>query len=124
MLESLYIDQTNDTPLVDFNLEKNTFLIEGISIPENTTTFYSPIRDWMIKFMDTRTEMFQLDVYLHYFNTSSNISLINFFMDIQKHNNSHLCAINWYYELDDEDMLYKGEELSDITSLKFTYIVK
>ncbi len=122
MLKSLYIAATNDTPLVDFNLENNTFLIEGISIPENTTIFYLPIRDWMLAFMNDSTAPFQLDFFLHYFNTSSNISLINFLTDIQKHKNSHLCSIIWKYELDDEDMVYKGEELSDITSLKFQYV--
>jgi hypothetical protein len=123
MLQSLYILQTADTPNVDFNLEKNQYVIEGISIPENTIAFYSQISTWMELFLTQRKEPFELKVFLHYYNTSSNISLINFLTQIQNHSNGRLCNILWCYEADDEDMLYKGEELADITTLHFTYAV-
>jgi SiaC family regulatory phosphoprotein len=121
MIQSLYIAGTPDTPQVDFNIEKGTFAVEGISIPENTTVFYEPLIIWIEQFLNQQKNEFELKIFLHYYNTSSNISLINFLTKIQMHEKSNLCTIIWCYEKDDEDMMYKGEELSDITNLKFQF---
>jgi hypothetical protein len=121
MIQSLFIPGTPDTPQIDFNIEKGTYLMEGISIPENTNVFYEPLMVWIEQFLDQQKKEFELKMFLHYYNTSSNISLINFLTKIQIHSNSNLCTINWCYEADDEDMKYKGEELADITSLKFQF---
>jgi hypothetical protein len=123
MLTSLKLEQTHDTPLVDFSLEADTYSIEGISIPENTIAFYDIIKNWMKSFLDNRTKSFQLKIHLHYYNTSSNISLINFLTDIKSHKNGNHCTILWRYEEDDEDMMYKGEELEEITKLNFIFEV-
>jgi hypothetical protein len=121
MIQSIFIAGTPDTPQIDFNIEKGTYAMEGISIPENTTVFYEPLIVWISEFLDQQKKEFELKMFLHYYNTSSNISLINFLTKIQTHTNSSLCTILWCYEKDDEDMMYKGEELADITSLKFQY---
>ena len=37
------IEETDDTPLVEFDIEKNILRIAGPSFPENAPDFYNPI---------------------------------------------------------------------------------
>jgi hypothetical protein len=121
MITSLFIERTEDTPLINFDIVNDTYEISGISIPEDIRVFYDKITKWMLSFLDERNKPFLLKVYLHYYNTSSNISLVSFFNEIKTHSKSDYCQILWCYEKDDEDMLYKGEELEEMTGLHFQY---
>ncbi|PKP39347.1 MAG: nuclear pore complex subunit, partial [Bacteroidetes bacterium HGW-Bacteroidetes-15] len=41
-MSKLFIEETNKTPEIDFNLEKGVLSISGVSVPENAHDFYFP----------------------------------------------------------------------------------
>ncbi|MBI4647060.1 MAG: DUF1987 family protein [Bacteroidia bacterium] len=46
-MEPILIEATNRTPYVCFDSDKNIFIIEGRSYPEDAFSFYQPILNWL-----------------------------------------------------------------------------
>ena len=46
-MEKLFIAKTDDTPEIDFNPETKEMKMTGRSLPEDVTTFYQPVLDWL-----------------------------------------------------------------------------
>ena len=46
-METLRIEQTDDSPLVILDQEDNQFEISGKSLPEDVVDFYQPVLDWL-----------------------------------------------------------------------------
>jgi hypothetical protein len=132
-MESLNIKETTATPKVVFDLVNNDFEIKGCSRPEDVRDFYMPIIKWLEKFRDTAAEIeiekhatdplvfrFKLD----YFNSSSAKFILDILLLI---NQLHLKGLNlkidWYYYLNDDDMMDVGKELSEVVAFPFDYVV-
>jgi hypothetical protein len=113
-----------DTPSVICNNEKGEMFIKGISIPENSMGFYEQIIRWVSEKIDTNKDRFDIHVQLEYFNTSSLKSLLNLMKKaIEKKSENFAVNVKWHYDADDEDMKYRGEELSLILKYPFEYII-
>ncbi len=122
-MESLEIEGTQKTPLVEFDPVKGLLEIKGRSIPENSIEFYKPLVDWLEEYSGVAVEKTVVNVHLEYFNTSSSKCILDVFKKlevIQKSKNEVL--INWYYEEDDEDMLEAGEDYESIIRVPFKMI--
>ena len=46
-MEHLIIDKTDDTPAIDFNPGTKELKISGRSLPEDVTSFYQPVLNWL-----------------------------------------------------------------------------
>jgi hypothetical protein len=120
----LNIPANIDTPSIICDHIKGLIFIKGISIPENSMGFYENIIKWVSNNIDTSLPRFDVNIQLEYFNTSSLKSLLNLMKKtIEKNNDQFHVRIKWYYDEDDEDMRYRGEELSLILKYPFEYII-
>jgi SiaC family regulatory phosphoprotein len=123
---NLKINPTDDTPLIDFNIDTSIFKMSGISIPENPIAFFVPIQNWVIEYVGAKKDG-KLKVILdfEYFNTSTVkfiIILLKEFKKAAEHNNQ--LTILWEYMQDDDDMLETGRELSELVEIPFEYAIK
>ncbi len=120
----LNIPANIDTPSILCDNESASMHIKGISIPENSMEFYDVIIKWISTNIDTTKADFNINIALEYFNTSSLKSLLNLIKAaIQKNSDVFKVNVNWYYDADDEDMKFRGEELAMILKYPFTYIL-
>jgi hypothetical protein len=131
-MDSLIIAGTDDSPSVILDTTTNHFVISGESRPENTSKFYAPVIDWLLKFENI--------LYWHKNESEKNIKLAftfkfdnfnstsaKYIMDIvlilkgfvEK---GYDVKIQWHYDKRDEDMLDAGKEFSDMVDLKFDFI--
>ncbi|MDR1761928.1 MAG: DUF1987 domain-containing protein, partial [Bacteroidales bacterium] len=46
-MESLFIQGTDETPQVCYNIETGIFTLSGRSLPENAIDFYAPVLAWV-----------------------------------------------------------------------------
>ena len=102
-MENLIINQTAETPEINFNIN-GELLIKGVSIPENITDFYTPVINWIKELEKDVPNAINLVFEIEYINTSST----RVFIEIIKKVNllKDKCpdiSIVWKYELDDED---------------------
>lgn len=118
-MDNLKIEQTKTTPKVDFRLD-GELILEGVSLPEDSIAFYTPLFKWIEKL---ETKKVTLCMKLEYLNTSSTkqiFMLLKKFSELEQFEN---VTINWYYEEDDEDIQEAGEYYSSLLKdLNFRFI--
>jgi len=132
-MENLFIPSTPTTPEIRFSLEENIFSVSGKSMPEDVRELYSPAIDWIKQLADNLIDgktkkfsaenpfRFQFD--LKYFNSSSAKFLYDILIEVKRlHLSSIPVIVEWHYEVDDQDLLEAGNDLSILVKMEFTYM--
>ena len=119
----LKIAGSEDTPEINFNSATNEFTISGRSLPEDVTSFYKPVFEWLEKFLETNIKaVFKFK--LEYFNTASSKIILDILMKLEEiaadKNNVN---IEWFYDESDDDMLEAGEEYKDLVEIPFNIVL-
>lgn len=119
-MKTINIKATDETPSVILDAKNNTFEIEGKSLPEDVTTFYSPILDWLNEFSLTRTSAVKFTFKMDYFNTASSKLILDILIKLEEINEKiGTVSVEWLYREEDEDMEEAGEEYAEIVNLPF-----
>jgi hypothetical protein len=122
-MENLNLEGSAKTPTVKFDSQKGSLELKGRSIPENWIEFYKPLNDWIDEYATSPQAQTTVDIKLEYFNTSSSKCILDLFKLLEKLNEkSTQVKINWFYEVDDEDMAEAGEDYQAIIDLPFEMI--
>jgi hypothetical protein len=123
-MEHLIIDKTDDTPSIDFNPNSRELKISGRSLPEDVTTFYAPVLEWLDELEETPVGEFKFIVNLEYFNTASSKLILDILMrleDIHTGGNNTI-EIIWNYDKRDTDMEEAAEEYSELVEVPFQIV--
>lgn len=105
MMSDLKIKETEITPEIDFDTS-GFMRISGKSLPEDPIKFFKPLFQWA---EELDAEKVMLDIKLEYVNTSSSKNILELIKHIDKNKKIKQLNLNWYYEIDDLDMLEFGE---------------
>lgn len=74
-LKNLFVEQTDKTPLIDFNHITGELILSGKSIPINAPRIFEPILEWINEYIKDPRQTTNLRLNLEYFNTASSIWL-------------------------------------------------
>ena len=125
-MNELKITATNSSPEVTLDIENNVFEINGESRPEDAYSFYKPILNWLKELKNLNIDkniVFKFD--LVYFNSTSTKFLYNIIELLKQINElSTSIIVEWHYNEKDVDIKEAGEELSEMTEIKFYFIKK
>ena len=122
-MEVIKIKGTDDTPSVILDKENELFEISGRSLPEDVTSFYEPILNWLDEYAENPNSKTVFSFKLVYFNTASSKLLLDILMKLEEmYENGNEVLIKWYYPEDDEDMEEAGEEYADIVDIPFEQV--
>lgn len=124
-IKPLEIKGTAKTPHIYYSPDNNSLEIRGKSIPENHTSFFMPVLEWLEEFSLHPPENTKVNIYLEYFNTSSSKVLLRMFRtleEIHNNNNNNKIEVFWYYEEDDLDMKECGLDYDIMLNIPFTMI--
>ena len=123
-MEKLHIVETDETPMVLLDAANLQFEFSGKSLPEDVTSFYGPILDWIDDYadeMDGEEAVFKFN--LIYFNTASSKMILDIFMAIEGMvEDGKNVSVEWIYDEDDEDMEEAGVEYADIVEVPLKMI--
>lgn len=118
-MQDIFIEETDTTPEIKVNFTEGIFEIKGVSIPEDSESFYQKVLESAEKYIETNPiGKTQLIFKLVYINTSTSAILgrfIKLFESVQR--DSHDSIIVWYYEEGDEDMKDIGNDFRSFTKL-------
>ena len=120
----LNINGTEDTPEITFSPDTREFMISGRSLPEDVTSFYEPVFDWLNGFSDVQTGKTVFKFKLEYFNTASSKIILDILMKLEElvsSDNADL-LVEWHYSEADDDMLEAGEEYKELVELPFNLV--
>ena len=122
-MANLKIEGTEDTPLIDFNVDGGKFEISGRSLPEDAVSFYNPVLEWLDSYYGgSPLSETVFDFKLEYFNTASSKLVLDLFMKLEEHaSQGNSTKVNWYYFEDDEDMQEAGEEFAELVEVPFEF---
>lgn len=129
-MDGLLIEQSDFSPLVNFDLQKNVFEIKGESRPENTSKFYGEILSWLAAFgeylkANPSNTIINFHFKLDYFNSTSAKFILDMLRQLEtiyKQQGSTNILIHWYHDKLDDDMRDSGEEFSQLVQLPFVFI--
>jgi len=117
-MDVINIEPSPKTPKVLFDKENNVMVIEGRSIPENSTEFYKPIYEWLDAYIEDPNPKTSFRFNLAYFNTSSSKCILDILRKLEKlHDSGNDAEVIWCYEEDDEDMMEAGEDYERIVKV-------
>lgn len=130
-MENLYIESTETTPKIIFDLKNRKFELIGISRPEDVIAFYDSINYKIINYVNEVLEKetdfssfnFNLKFDLIYMNSASSkyiLQLLDHFKKI--FNKGSNITVDWYYDDVDDQILEDGEDLSDVIKIPFNLI--
>jgi hypothetical protein len=98
--------------------------ITGRSMQGNEIEFTHEISDWIDEYILNPAELTSVDFHLEYFNAVNckfYFCILKKIISLKSINKKF--NINWYYEEGDEDILEKGEYMSELLESPFNYIM-
>jgi hypothetical protein len=121
-MNNLFIEGTNGTPSVFFDVNKGILELKGKSLPEDATRFYTTINNSLNEFIENKSSNTLLEIKCEfvYINTSSSKALYNILKKATATFKKNV-SIVWAYEEDDEDMQEQGLDFSDALGVDFKY---
>jgi len=122
-MQDLIIQKSANTPQVEFSAGQGLLKIEGRSIPENPSSFYRPLSQWLQDYFKQPKDVTQFNIKLEYINSGSSKSLLEMLRNLKDYNVlSKKVNITWYYESDDEAVQELGEHFSNTLKTKFEFV--
>lgn len=122
-METIKIQGTEDTPKIILDAENELMEISGRSLPEDVSSFYEPVLNWLNEYAENPKKKTIFNFKLTYFNTASSKLLLDILMKLEEmHEKGQDVLIRWHYPEDDEDMAEAGEEYADIVDVPFEQI--
>jgi hypothetical protein len=114
-MENLVIEGTKSSPRISFDAMAGILDISGESYPENAANFYTPVIDWINRFLQQKgTQPVTINITLHYFNSSSSKVLMNLFEILDNaHAHGTPITVNWRYHEENDTAIECGEEFKE-----------
>lgn len=117
-MDALIIEATDDTPKVVLDPSNNNFEFSGKSLPEDVTTFYGPVMDWLDDYAAAPNPKTVVIFNLVYFNTASSKLILDILFKLEEiFDDGNDISIEWHYQEEDEDMEEAGEEYGDLVEM-------
>jgi len=122
-METIKIQGTEDTPKIILDAENEIMEISGRSLPEDVSSFYEPVLNWLNEYAENPNKKTAFNFKLTYFNTASSKLLLDILMKLEEmHEKGQDVLIRWHFPEDDEDMAEAGEEYADIVDVPFEQV--
>jgi len=120
---NITIEATDETPYVILDKVSGQLFFSGKSLPEDVSSFYSPILEWIEGYIANPLNETEVIFKMDYFNTASSKIILDILIKLEDINLSgNQLLVKWHYKTDDIDMKEAGEEYSDIVDVVFDII--
>jgi len=122
-METLLIQQTDDSPRIVLDPVDKLFEISGKSLPEDVLEFYQPVLDWLNAYKEEPDSKTIFNIRLIYFNTASSKLIMDIFLIFEEMvEEDHDVLIKWHSHHTDEDMQEAGKEFEEMIAVPFEHV--
>ncbi len=123
MAKAIKLKKTEDTPLIDFQPEKGSLIVQGRSLPANTFEFYMPIMKEIENYLRSPKELTEFDFKLDFISSSSSKVFQDLFYQLESmYNKGNDVRVNWYYRIGEEDIKELGDDFKQNSNIPFEFI--
>ncbi len=121
-MDTLLIQATAQTPLVDLNPSTGIMEIRGRSIPDDPESFWGVVLTWFDAYMANPNEETLVKIDLEYFNITSSKRILFLLYKLNELVDSGKKAkVEWYYRQSDEDMYEVGQDYAFMVHVPFDF---
>ncbi len=122
-MDTINIQATDKSPEIKSSHDEGLIEIKGRSHPENAVEFYKPLMKWIDDYVQNPSPKTVVNIELEHFNTSSSKCILDILkrLEILKKVQKEV-LVNWYYEMDDEEMLEAAEIYRTMVDIPFELI--
>lgn len=121
-MKPLQILATNDSPAVNYNPQKEKFMIVGNSMPENALGFYKPVIEWLKVYAKDPNPKNEFVFQMNLLNTSSTKLFMDIFKVINLISEKAEVKVLWYYSYGDDDIQEVGVDFKEFTHVNFELV--
>lgn len=123
MLDYLEIPADETTPHVVLDPAKGTISISGVSFPEDASTTFAPVDQWIKDYLAQPCDQTTLIFNLEYFNSATSRFLAATLVALEDLiDQGKSVTLEWHYDAEDDVMYDRGEELSLVVNIPFEFI--
>ena len=130
-MENLFIESTEYSPKINFDIKNHKFELIGISRPEDVVAFYESviykIENYIKGVIATENDLtsfsFKLMFDLAYMNSASSkyiLQILDHFKQLYARDAN--ITVDWLYDDVDNQIFEDGEDLSDVIKIPFNLI--
>ena len=113
--QSLILEETPKTPLIELNPLTGDFIFSGRSIPENAAKIYEPILNWVTEYIQHARPTTNLRLNMEYFNTSSSLWLAKILKVLVRISDpDYVLIIHLYLPIDEFEEMKEFEDIKDV----------
>jgi hypothetical protein len=113
--QSLIIEETPKTPLIELNPLTGDFIFSGRSIPENAAKVYEPILNWVSEYIQHARPTTNMRLNMEYFNTSSSLWLAKILKVLVRISDpDYVLIIHLYLPIDEFEEMKEFEDIKDV----------
>lgn len=106
----ILIEAKENSPYILLDPSRHFMIIKGNSFMANPSQFYSAINTWMSSYRVPDGEVFNIDVTMGYYNTSS-IQIMNLFLKSINNNNKEKIKLKFFIDKEEEDLQESANSL-------------
>lgn len=117
-MKNINLTETEKTPLIIFDYNKNLLEVTGKSFPEDPRSVYKILSDSIDEY---NHDDLNINLFFEYLNTSSSKFFLEFLRKTRKVKN---LFVKWISEEGDEEMVEMGEHFSELSGIPFEYELK
>jgi len=122
-MNNLKISSSKDTLGITCDVQAGFIEMEGNSYPMDAAEFFSPVFDWLDKYVSEINAGLDLNLRINYLNSSSTKCLFDLIDKVEEYFSTGGAArINWYYKSDDKDIEETGKEFKEDLIIPFDLI--
>jgi len=124
-MNTLYIKETEDTPLIHFNPKTGRFEIIGNSIPENVYLFYDPVLTWLDKYIENPGKETEFIFQMKMISSSSSKMFFDILnkIDVLNENTNSEVKVTWLYSIYDDEIREIGIEYRDFMNVPYEIVL-
>jgi hypothetical protein len=121
-MDTLLIQATAQTPLINLNSETGIMEIKGRSIPDDPEAFWGSVLTWFDNYMANPSAETLVRIDLEYFNITSSKRILFLLYKLNELVDSGKKAkVEWYYRQSDEDMYEVGQDYAFMVRVPFDF---
>ncbi|MNK02275.1 hypothetical protein D3C87_200960 [compost metagenome] len=121
-MDTLLIQATAQTPLVNLDPVSGIMEIRGRSIPDDPEAFWGVVLTWFDNYMANPNDETLVRIDLEYFNITSSKRILFLLYKLNELVDSGKKAkVEWYYRQSDEDMYEVGQDYAFMVHVPFDF---
>ena len=108
---------------LDVRCKPGEIKLSGNSILADPMVFFEPLNKWVDDYLEQPEDSTQIDLKLEYVDTASVQRILELLTKLRELKKKELeLVVNWYFEMDDPELLELGEIMDTRLKLDFNFI--